>query len=162
VLTDDVAAVTRRMQHFVVHPGPSRLRLRREGADLLGVEDAAPIEWAPSPDGECVDLDLSQPGFVQPHTSGALRAICFLEPQMMEPGPRLEEVCAADALIRLLGDTWAARLQDRAMRAQEFEEVSTLVADAKLYRLAYCVGDDWVSASSDLIERTLLGSDEFK
>jgi energy-coupling factor transporter ATP-binding protein EcfA2 len=154
VLTDDVAAVTGREEGFLVHSGPSRLRVRRSGADALVGCTATPIQWTPSPNADYVDVDLSQPGFVHPRVPMPLKTICFLNPVLGAQNVQIEPVQPADALIGLLGDTWAARLQDRAMRAQEFREVGQIVASTTLCRLTYSMRNSGVPLACRSIERS--------
>jgi hypothetical protein len=150
VLTDDVAAVGRRHGLFLIHPGPARLRPRRPAARDFRSRDRSPTRSMPD---ACFDFDLASAEFTQPQAPVALAAICVLEPQSDRPGLGVEPLSAADAAVSLLRDTWARQLQDRAMRAQEFEEVSRLVDGTTAYRMTYAMTDDWLTQACELVER---------
>jgi hypothetical protein len=159
VLTDDVAAITEVGGGFLAHPGPSLLRVRRHGAKLLTTSVGPPIVWLPSAEEGCLDLDMTQPGFSQPREAVALGSICLLTPLANSSRPAFALVRPAEALVELLSDTWAARLQDRTMRARELEDVGRVVAGTMLCRLTYGTEDDWVDRACELIERSLLVDD---
>ncbi|MGE0448392.1 MAG: hypothetical protein AB7Q29_02300 [Vicinamibacterales bacterium] len=155
VLTDDVAAVTPRQDGtFELHPGPARLRPRRAGlAGLSTVSSAA--SWTASPLTECVEIDLSQPGFAHAREARTLEMVCFLEGQRNRVALELAPISQADAFIRLLGDTWAGRLQSRDMRRQEFGEMASLTSAILPFRATYPLDSEWIRVLIPDLERVL-------
>jgi hypothetical protein len=157
VLTDDVAAIVVGEDNCLVHPGPSRIRVRQCSLDQLIPLRRGGTTWNLSPGGDYADLDLSQPG-LQPAEPIELGSICFLEPQALCEKPTLATMPAVDALVTLVGDAWATRLLDRRARAQEFDVVGR-IARAPLCRMTYERNSAWVQDACQLLERSLLAGD---
>jgi hypothetical protein len=150
VLTDDLAAIEiRKTCH--VHIGPRRLRPRVSAEGIAVAGKDAPRVFL-FPEGACFDIALPPTGARSVEPS-MVAAICLLEPSTEASDNRINKVPPATALLALLADTWAARLQDRAMRAQEFEDVGALVATTPSYRLVYAARGSWSERASDVIER---------
>lgn len=118
VLTDDMASVSQSGARFMVHPGPSRLRPRRETA-------------SPAP----------------------LAALWFLEPRPGQTVVRVDPLRPSDAVMRLVGDAWARRLQDRAMRAQDIDQVSQVVGTATARLLTFDPDMAWLQDACRAIEQ---------
>lgn len=125
VLTDDVLALD---EHgalgFSVRPAYPRLRLWPASArNLLGSEDALP-RMLPSADKRILSLDGSLASFQ--NTSAPLAALYFLEERAATPRP-VEAVRPAEALMRLIGDSYASRFLSAGQRASEFDLLGRLV-----------------------------------
>ena len=144
VLTDDVAAVDRTDAGFVVHPGPRFVRPRREASPQLRDVLPHPGEWRYSPDGAYVDLVPDRSDYVQALAPAPLAAVWFLVPRPGQPLVRTEAVRPADAVMRLIGDAWARRLADRAMRAQEIDQVSEIVGMTPAWQLLFDPATQWL------------------
>lgn len=122
LLTDDVAAIWRDGSRFLVFPGPQRIQPR------LGIEDspavAGGLPRTVTTAGDCLDLEFAAQGFTQPREPMELRSVCFLEPgDAGAGGPFMAPTTVAAASVRLIGDAWAVRLQDRTMRVQSFMDI---------------------------------------
>ena len=144
VLTDDVAAVGRSEGHFYIDPGPARVSPR-------SLTSGVPGGWTV--------LDLPHGDVRHGSERTPLGSICFLEASTA-PDLRIDPVSASDGMIRLIGETWAGRLQNRMQRAQEFEELSRLVLDVPLWRLSYDPAVQDLEPACELIEQTVHSTTE--
>jgi hypothetical protein len=129
VVTDDLAVVRRRNGAFVVEPGPCRVRLRREVGLKLRRIVGPDLPLHPSPTGEFLDLPIGSEDWPQPRVCVPIDAIYLMRPPARRsPRAAVRDVSRADAVIALVADSWAARLQTPASRRREFDAVSALVA----------------------------------
>jgi hypothetical protein len=133
VLTDDVIALEDQGTDFVVHPGPPRVHLLRPSVEsLLGASDALPRI---SPTWDKHALDLAGGGSVNEQPL-PLAAVYFLERR--DPTrfhPQLTPVSGADALIKLVTNSYANRLLDRQMRSREFDVLTRVANHTPIRRL---------------------------
>jgi len=152
VVTDDVSAFTSRDGMFVIQPGPARLRPRPDAIGLIS-RTVGTLSWNLASDGRYAEISLSQPSLTQRLEATSLGAICFLERGPAVAGARLVPLHPADALERLLGDTWGEPPADRSMRAHEFREVSELVAVTSSHLLQFDPAEMDPAVVCRLIER---------
>jgi hypothetical protein len=126
ILTDDVIPIDERGGEILMQPGPPRLHLLRPSVEALwGAGDALP-RISPNWNKHALDLVEEDRGGGRPLP---LAAVYFLErrdPALSRPDVR--SAAGAEALIRLVANTYANRLLDRTLRAREFE-VLTRLAD---------------------------------
>lgn len=132
VLTDDVLALD---DHgaaggFAVRPAYPRLRLWPASArGLLGSEDLLP-RMMPGVDKRILSLDGGRASF-QP-APAPLAALYFLQDRA-EGGLRpVEAARPAEALMRLIGDSYASRFLDARRRGEEFDLLGRLVQQVPL------------------------------
>ena len=148
VLTDDVAALDDRHAHLHVTPGPPRLLLLSSSVQgLWGAADSLPRL---SPTWEKYVLDLRHPlphcplpnpsrligegkeewgeGAHYCHVPMPLGAIYVLGYRKADlDRPTFRTLSGPEGLIRLVANTFANKLLDAAMRAQEFELLTRLI-----------------------------------
>ena len=135
VIADDLVVVSSVHEAHAPRSEQVRLRLRPDAVPLLERFAARSLPWAPSPGGAYVDLPVGPH-----HGPAAIETICFLNRDSL-PGPlRMADIGGADAAMALIVDSWASRLQDRALRQQEFEQVTRLVQTVRVIQLRYDVG----------------------
>jgi hypothetical protein len=135
VLADDIAALSPAGAGWVVEPGAPSVRLWDDSVALLmGAPDALPL-MAAGWEKRYLDLSAHGGGFSagQPLP---LEAIYVLE----RSGPSAAEAAwrrlsPRDALIVLVGNTYANVLLDREMRAAEFDVLSRLVTTVPVWRI---------------------------
>jgi len=125
VLADDLVALVDHGERFSVRPGYPRVRLWPHSVGgLFGSEDALP-RITPNWDKRFLPLDGAPYRF---HGQDLpLAAVYLLADRDLPGGPRIDAVSGRDALIALVGNSHAANLLDRRMRAKEFEVLSRLV-----------------------------------
>jgi len=152
VVGDDVSVVRKAASGVAVEPGTRRLRLRPESISPIRRAIGRDLAWTASPGGECVDLWLEDLGAEQSSPARDVAAIYFLEPDAGAAGEAIvDEMARADALVALVSDSWATRLQDDAMRRREFESAADVVAAVRLRRLRYSQTHVDVRALADVI-----------
>lgn len=151
VIADDLVVVSSGGDVREVQPGRPRLRLRPHAVAL--VEDFAgrSLPWTTSPCGAYVDLNLD--AAADPATAPTpIEAICFLSQDPSTAGRlRMAAIGGADAAMALISDSWASRLQDRALRQQEFEQTARLVDAVRVMQVHYHLGCG-LNAVANLIE----------
>jgi hypothetical protein len=110
------------------------------------------IAVSPAPDGRHLDLLLPP----RPVGEAApVRGIYWLE--RTEPGqvarlPEVSPLPAPDALVRLVSDTWGARLLDDDMRRHEFIRACDFLAAVRARILRYADGpSDLLAAAHSLV-----------
>jgi hypothetical protein len=134
VLTDDVLALVWRDGAFWVQPAYPRIRLWPRSAEgLFGAAHALPrmVEgW----DKRVVDLE--QPGMAFQREALPLQAMYFLGARGARPHTELTDMHPAQALMRLVSDSFATNFQDQARRASEFEQLGRLMASVRLRQVS--------------------------
>jgi hypothetical protein len=134
VLAEDVVALTEQEGGFLVQPGYPRVNLWPESvAALFDFTEALPLI---TPPWEKRFLDLSTGSSRFQSEPLPLSAVYLLGERQSPPAaPRIESMSAADGLISLAANTYANYLLDTAMRAQEFDALSRLVAAVPVRRV---------------------------
>ncbi|MES2979222.1 MAG: hypothetical protein V4731_12430 [Pseudomonadota bacterium] len=139
VLTDDVLALTDMGKRFEVRPAYPRVRLWPEAATALfgGLPKMTPT-W----EKRFLALDGDHYRFQAEPLP--LAAIYFLDPRLSVQGaPQVASVAPAEALLRFVGDSYAANYVYHSVRPAEFEMFSRLVTSVPLRRIA--AADDFAS-----------------
>lgn len=130
VLTDDVLALAWRDGRVWVQPAYPRIRLWPRSAEgLFGSADALPrmLEgW----DKRVVDLDRS--GMTFQREALPLQAMYFLGARGARPCTEIADMRPAQALMRLISDSFATNFQDTTRRASEFEQLGRLMESVRL------------------------------
>lgn len=138
VLGDDVLPLSRSGVSWLATPAYPKLRLWPESAAaLMGSADALPPMM---PGWDKRALDLAQHAMAFQSEPLPLAAIYFLGPRQTSRST-FTDVAPADALMRLVSDSFGSRAQSPAQRAAEFHFLGNMVRETPLRQ---------VSASNDL------------
>jgi hypothetical protein len=134
VLSDDVVALVDRERRFLVQPAYPRVRLWPESVTALyGKPDALPCL---TPNWDKRYLDLTQTGYEFHGSPLPLGAVYILGDRANSPAaPLMETIPAHKSLITLVTNTYGNGLLEKAMRAQEFDLLSRLVANVLIRRV---------------------------
>jgi len=157
VISDDVVALSRIADEYVVHPGPPRIRLWPDSVRALyGSTDALP-RLTPTWDKRFIDL--TQTRYRLETRALPLAAIYVLDERgAHEALPRVERLSAPAGLMAMVANTQANRLLDARMRAQEFQCLGRVVASLGVRRLVPPDDLDRLPALCDLIVDDVLES----
>ena len=150
VISDDVVALSRIADEYVVHPGPPRIRLWPDSVRALyGSTDALP-RLTPTWDKRFLDLTGAQ--YRLETRALPLTAIYVLgERAAPEASPRVERLSAPAGLMAMVANTQANRLLDARMRAQEFQCLGRVVASLGVRRVVPPDDLDRLPALCDLL-----------
>jgi hypothetical protein len=150
VIADDVVALSEEGASFLVPPGYPRVNLWPDSVRALyGSEKALP-RITPTWDKRYVTLGENGLGFAaRPLPLGAIYLLGEREEAL--PAPVVEEVTGADALTRLVANTYVNYLLDRDMRSQEFDVLSRVVARVPIRRVRTPAGLSSVFALCETI-----------
>jgi hypothetical protein len=131
VLSDDIVALTESAHAFLAQPGYPRLCLWPQSvAALYGTPDALPCI---APPWEKRYLDLTQDGYRFQREPLPVGAIYVLGERSTDPvAPSCRAMGGQEGLMALVGNTYANRLPDPAMRAREFQTLGRLVEQVPL------------------------------
>ena len=139
VQTDDILALADRGDSFWAQPGLPRVFLWPESVEALWGDRAALPRIMP--EWPKLFLDLNRPGYrfsAQPLPLGAIYVLG--ERRGAEDEPEIEGITGTRALVQLIANTYANRLLDSAMRAQELKVLGRL-ANRTPVRLLHAPGD---------------------
>lgn len=150
-VSDDVCVIDFVGGRTSVHAGPRRLRLRADSRAVLERAVGRALRLSAAPDGRHLDLALPRTAV----TSTPIGGIYWLErlDTIEESGPQVRSLSAADALVRLISDTWGARLLDADMRRREFERACTLIEGVRTRVLRYADGPANLMAAAECLVR---------
>jgi len=134
VLSEDVVTLDELNGRFLVHPGYARIRLWPDSAEALyGSADVLP-RLAPTWDKRYVDLTEDSYQFQK--SPLPLAAAYILEERALDCAAfRIESLSTREALLSLIGNTYATNLMDRKMRGREFEILRRVIADVPIRRV---------------------------
>jgi hypothetical protein len=134
VLSEDVVPVVETATAFQVQPGYSYIRLWPPSVQFLfGSPDALPKL---APPWEKRYLDLGEKGCPFQRQPLPLAAVYVLGARTQEPAaPFVAALPAKEALLTLIGNTYANYLLDPSQRAREFESLGRLVASVPVRRV---------------------------
>jgi HPr Serine kinase C-terminal domain len=133
VIGDDIAVVEARDDRWVVYPAVPGVRLWDDMVDtLMGRPDALPL-MAAGWEKRQLDLRTSRAGF-SADTAFRLGAIYLLE-STRSASPPAERLTGRDALVALVGTTYANVLLSARLRRAEFLELSALVQQVPVWRV---------------------------
>jgi hypothetical protein len=125
VLSDDIVALVEQKGAFHVMPAYSHLSLWPDSVNaLFGSSEALPRFI---PDWNKRRLDLGKQGTRFENRPLALGAIYILGERRTDPAPYLERIPPQKALLALVAETYANKILDREMRANEFAVLGRLV-----------------------------------
>ncbi|AGY58406.1 hypothetical protein [Gloeobacter kilaueensis] len=127
VLSDDIVPLVDGGTHFLVQPGYPRLRLRPTALTMLACAAGEALALPEAQGERRLHLDLQQNGYrfwAEPLPLGALYLLAERHPDAT--APRITPAMGQQGLIALVGNTYAARLLNRAMREQEFDLLARL------------------------------------
>jgi hypothetical protein len=148
VIADDVVALTEERENFLVPPGYPRVNLWPDSVRALYGSEGALPRITPTWDKRYVTLGENGLGFAaRPLPLGAIYLLGEREEAL--PAPVVEEVTGADALTRLVANTYVNYLLDRDMRSQEFDVLSRVAARVPIRRVRTPAG---LSSVFDLCE----------
>jgi hypothetical protein len=139
-ISDDLSAIVD-AEPPRVQWGAPYLRMRPGAIETMATALGQAESLTPAPDGHC--LDLTQPT-ARREPPLPLAAIYCLS-RTAEPARadvQIDPMRARLAVMTLLGDTWAARLQTPAERAHELDVLLRLVARVPVRRLTLGSGVD--------------------
>ena len=132
VIADDLVVISADHEARAARSEGVHLRLRQSGVALLERFAERRLPWRPSPSGEYMDLDVGP----APGEPAPIEILCFLHRESATRGRlRMADIGGADTAMALIFDSWASRLQDRALRQQEFEHVTRLVHAVRAIQL---------------------------
>jgi hypothetical protein len=133
ILSDDIAALSESHGDFLVMPGYPRICLWPESVEMLyGSADALPKIL---PEDEKRLLTLGHGSTRQETRALRLAAIYALGDRRPDPAPIVEPLTARPALLSLVTDSFANKVLNREMRAQEFDLLSRLVTRVPMRRV---------------------------
>jgi hypothetical protein len=133
VLSDDIVALVDRDDSFQVLPAYPHINLWPDSINALyGSPEALPRFV---PDWEKRRLGLGGQGARFENRPLRLGAVYVLGERRPEPAPYVERVGAQEALISLVGNTYANKILDRELRAREFEVLGRLVSTVRVRRV---------------------------
>jgi hypothetical protein len=134
VLSEDVVTLDERNGRFLVHPGYARIRLWPDSAEALyGSADVLP-RLAPTWDKRY--LDLTEFGYRFEESPLPLAAAYILEERALDCSAfRIESLSTKEALLALIGNTYATNLMDKNMRGREFEILRRVIAGVPIRRV---------------------------
>lgn len=133
VLSDDIVPVVEQDDLFLVPPAYSHLCLWPDSVKALyGSPDALP-RFHPNWEKRC--LVLGESGTHFENQALPLGAIYILGNRRVNSAPYVEQVRPRHALLSLVAETYANKLLDRNMRAQEFGVLGRLVASVPVRRV---------------------------
>lgn len=133
VLADDIVALAERRDEVLVLPAYPQLRLWPDSvAALYGAADALP-RLTPSWDKR--RLDLTRDGCRFQRDPLPLAAIYLLAGRSTGAAPSTEILRGRDALLALLGNTYASHLLDATMRGHEFTSLARLASTVHVRRV---------------------------
>ena len=154
VLSEDVVPLGDQGNWFVVQPGYPCIRLWPDSVNsLFGSSEALP-RLTPSWDKRC--LELRSNGYRFHQQPLPLAAIYLLGERRSDPvAPFVESLTARTGLISLVGNSYANRLLDRAMRAREFDLLARAAASVPLRQVNPHVDPAYLPELCDVILRDL-------
>jgi hypothetical protein len=134
VLSDDVAVLDDRVDHFLVQPGYPRINLWQDSVQaLFGSEDALP-RITPTWDKRYFALDRNGHRFQsEPLPLGTIYVLKEREPGLTTSV--VEELNASEAFMALVANTYVNYLLDAGMRSREFEVLGRVVARIPVRRV---------------------------
>lgn len=134
VLSDDVVPLSEQHGEFHIAPGYPNVCLWPSAvAMLFGSEDALPRI---TPDWEKRYLDLDQHGLEFQKSPVPLAAIYELAARSDAPhAPYCEAVNPRDALVAMLGNTYASYLPNPNMRVRDFEQLARVAVRVPMRRV---------------------------
>jgi hypothetical protein len=125
ILSDDIVALVEQGGAFHVMPAYPYLSLWPDSVNMLyGSPEALPRFL---PDWEKRRMDLGSQGTRFEGRPLPLGAIYLLGERRSDPAPYLESIRPPSALLALVAETYANKILDREMRANEFEVLGRLV-----------------------------------
>ena len=148
VLTDDVAALVDEQTCFRVQPGPARVLLLPDAVDMLWPvsETQPPL----IPDSGKHFLDLTGSGYNYCREATPLGVIYVLgQRDGRLAAPAFEDSSGALGLILLVTNTYANKLLDSRMRAQEFELLQRVLRYVPVRRIRPPDGLDTLESLCD-------------
>jgi hypothetical protein len=134
VLSDDIVPLFYQGQHFLAQPGYPRVRLWPESVSTLyGSPDALP-RLTPTWDKRYLDLNGTRFRFQEEPLP--LAAVYILGKRRHDPlAPFVEALPPHPGMMALVANTYGNYLLDKAMRAQEFAELSRIVDHVPIRRV---------------------------
>ena len=133
VLSDDIVALAESAGSFRVMPGYPYLCLWPESVKMLDHSLEALPRIIPEEEKRRLDLGKNEARFEQ--RSLRLGAIYFLDERRPCPAPYVEAIRPQAALLSLVADTYANKILDRVLRAEEFGVLSRLVETIPIRRV---------------------------
>jgi hypothetical protein len=150
VLTDDIVALSRQDDQFMVQPTYPHLRLWPRSVEFLfGRADELPRI---TPTWEKLYLDLSQESYCFQKAPLPLSAIYLLDGRLADvPALCVTPIPGATALIALIGNTYMSPLLDQSVRASEFDFLAALLGQVPVRRVTRHGHPSRVSELCDVI-----------
>jgi hypothetical protein len=153
VVTDDIVALVEKGGAFVAMPAYPYLCLRTDAVKLLYGSDEALPAFSPSWDKRRLQLAENRLRFEEQQLP--LGSVFLLGERSAEPeAPFVEAVPPKEALLALIGNSYATNSLDGEMRKSEFELLGRLANRIPVRRLRPHQESSRIEAFCDLIERT--------
>ena len=134
VLAEDVAAIAEAGGKYIVHPGYPRVNLWPKSVEaLFGSADSLP-QVTPTWGKQFLTLDGEEFRFQSQPLP--LQAIFVLEERLPGPnGLRIEPIASAEAMPKLLANTYGNYLLDAELRGKEFVQLGNVLAKTQIYQV---------------------------
>jgi len=134
VLAEDVAAIAEVDGKYIVHPGYPRVNLWPKSVEaLFGSADSLP-QVTPTWGKQFLALDGEEFRFQSRPLP--LQAIFMLEERLPgATGLRMEPIASAEAMPKLVANTYGNYLLDAALRGKEFMQLGKLLAKTQIYQV---------------------------
>ena len=156
VLSDDIVALVEHGDEFQVHPAYPRVNLWPDSVKLLyGSPDALPplsAGW----DKRCLALgEAGGPRFEERHLQ---LGIIYIFGDISESATEsIEPISQKNALMMLVGNTYAAKFLDVTQRAEEFAVLGRLVASVPVRKINPRRNVTGVKELCELIRKDFVG-----
>jgi hypothetical protein len=135
VLCDDILALVERESSIAALPAYPCLNLWRDAMDALSGSRAIPSTFAQG--GEKFRIRLAEKGSRFQSEALPLKAIFLLgERSSCAESPRVEQASPQETLMGLVGGTYANKLPDSAIRANEFRFLGRMANQVPCFRVS--------------------------
>jgi len=157
VLSDDIVAVVERDAAFRAMPAYPYLSLWQDSVQALYGDDSRLAPFSANFSKRMLPLTTMPSGDLRFARDPVLLDSIFLlgERSGDASAPFVEEVEKREALISLVGNTYASNLLDSDLRAREFEFLGRLIGTVRVRRLHSHQESSRIGTLCDLVEREL-------
>ena len=159
VLSDDVAVLFEDSGSFMVQPGYPRMRLWPNSIERLPglTVDALPRVW-PRADKRCLHLEPDESASswrFHAHPLPLVAVYVLSTPGPPGTVPSVTSISSADSLISLAENAYMGVVQDRVLRARNFEALARVVSSVPVRQLCRPLGLDALPQARVAIEQDL-------
>lgn len=150
ILTDDLLVIERKERQFMAHPGPARLKLMPESADVLLPGHGASVTMNPATAKLVLSLGNRQ-AWRSPAPTDSLYILAAPDPTACVQTPEIRHLSRRDACISLVRNTFNTVIQGPARQARQFKMATELAASLEIRSLVYPRGLQRISEVVDAI-----------